>query len=76
MGTRLELLLSAHREVAVGEFLGDRASPTLAGQLGDITPETAVRRIEAVSEAIRTLRHRNPNRPLLAEALALRLSRS
>jgi len=76
MGTRLELLLSAHRKVAVGEFLGDRTSPTLAGQPGDINPETAVRRIEAVSEALRTLRRRNPNRPLLAEALALRLSRS
>jgi hypothetical protein len=29
-----------------------------------------------VNEALRTLRTRNPNRPLLAEALLLRLARS
>jgi DNA polymerase-3 subunit delta' len=38
--------------------------------------ERAVRRAEAVAEAQRTLRWRNPNRPLLTEALALRLARA
>ncbi|MGD9762716.1 MAG: DNA polymerase III subunit delta' [Candidatus Binatia bacterium] len=36
----------------------------------------AVRRADSVSEALSTLRRRNPNRPLLTEALALRLART
>jgi len=36
----------------------------------------ALRRSEAVAEALRTLRRRNPNRALLGEALALRLARA
>jgi DNA polymerase-3 subunit delta' len=38
--------------------------------------DRAVRRAEAVAEAVRTLRWRNPNRALLTEALALRLART
>jgi hypothetical protein len=35
-----------------------------------------VRRADLIADALRVLRHRNPNRPLLAEALLLRLARS
>ena len=38
--------------------------------------DRTVRRAEAVAEALRTLRWRNPNRTLLTEALALRLART
>ena len=38
--------------------------------------DRALRRGEAVLEALRTLRWRNPNRTLLSEALALRLART
>jgi len=37
--------------------------------------DNALRRAEAVAEAVRTLRWRNPNRGLLTEALALQLAR-
>ncbi len=37
--------------------------------------DAALRRVEHVAEAARTLRWRNPNRALLTEALALRLAR-
>ncbi|MDX2171401.1 MAG: DNA polymerase III subunit delta' [Deltaproteobacteria bacterium] len=62
---RLDGLLAAcHAEATAAATAGDRAA------LG-----RALARVEAVAEALATLRRRNPNRPLLTEALALRLSR-
>jgi DNA polymerase-3 subunit delta' len=63
---RLDGLLAAcHAEATAAAGAGDRAG--LA---------RALTRVEAVAEALATLRRRNPNRPLLTEALALRLSRT
>jgi DNA polymerase-3 subunit delta' len=48
-----------------------------AAAAGDIDAvDRAVRRGDAVAEALRNLRWRNPNRALLTEALALRLART
>jgi DNA polymerase-3 subunit delta' len=70
MISRLEDLLARYREEAV-QVLG-------AAHGRDARPEVAsiVRRADLITEALRVLRHRNPNRPLLAEALLLRLARS
>jgi len=52
------------------------AAARQAATLGDADAlEAALSRGEAVAEAARTLRWRNPNRALLTEALALRLAR-
>lgn len=74
MGVRLELLLHAYRDSALKAVTGTAAALAEDMHVGD--PETAVRRAGLVAEALRTLRYGNPNRPLLAEALALRLARS
>lgn len=63
---RLDGLLSLCRTAAM-----DAATRGDAESLG-----RAVARAEAVAEASRTLRWRNPNRTLLTEALALRLART
>jgi hypothetical protein len=76
MATRLDLLLHAYRDAAVNAVTGNRAHSLPAGGLCVADPEAAVRAAEAVAHALRTLRRRNPNRLLLAEALALRLARS
>jgi DNA polymerase-3 subunit delta' len=65
MAARLEEILNWHRDEAVRG---------LADGSGNFA--SAARRADLVNEALRTLRMRNPNRPLLAEALLLRLSRS
>lgn len=72
MISRLEDLLSRYREDAV-QRLGAPGS-----QPGERRTEVAsiVRRADLIADALRVLRHRNPNRPLLAEALLLRLARS
>jgi hypothetical protein len=63
---RLDGLLSICREAAADATArGDRAAL-----------ERAVLRATAVSEALSTLRWRNPNRALLTEALALRMART
>jgi DNA polymerase III subunit delta' len=60
-----------------GLFTLCRASALEAAASGDSEAlYRAVRRADAVAEAQRTLRWRNPNRALLTEALALRLARS
>jgi DNA polymerase-3 subunit delta' len=64
MATRLEALLEWYRTQAVAAVTG-----------GDNDPERPLRGADAVNEALRVLRRRNPNRGLLAEALLLRLSR-
>jgi DNA polymerase-3 subunit delta' len=64
MAARMEALLEWYRSEAVS-----------AVRDGDASPDRSVRGADAVSDALRTLRWRNPNRPLLAEALLLRLSR-
>jgi DNA polymerase-3 subunit delta' len=51
------------------------AATTAAAQGSPDALDRALRRAEAVAEALRTLRWRNPNRGLLTEALALRLAR-
>ncbi len=63
--SRLEWLLSWYRDAAARATNG----PALA-----VTP--AARGGEIVLEALQLLRRRNPNRPLLAEALGLRLARA
>ena len=72
MISRLEDLLSRYREDAV-QTLGKPAAPRRSerNQVASI-----VRRADLIADALRVLRHRNPNRPLLAEALLLRLARS
>jgi DNA polymerase-3 subunit delta' len=65
MAARLEEILTWHRDEAVRG---------LADGSGNFA--SAARRADLVNEALRTLRMRNPNRPLLAEALLLRLARS
>jgi DNA polymerase-3 subunit delta' len=68
MAARLEELLVWYRDQAVGGAAEVRsAAPAQVS--------SALRGAELVNEALRTLRHRNPNRPLLAEALLLRLAR-
>ena len=63
---RLDGLLALCRDAAVtAASAGDRDRL-----------DHAVRRAEAVADALRTLRWRNPNRGLLTEALALRLARA
>jgi DNA polymerase III subunit delta' len=76
MTTRLDLLLHTYRDAAVNAVTGNRTHSRPAGGVCAADPEAAVRTAEAVAHALRTLRRRNPNRPLLAEALALRLARS
>ncbi len=69
---RLESVLAWYRNTAVRAVgSGERA----AGDSLPLDAETAVRCADTVVEALRTLRLRNPNRALLAEALALRLAR-
>jgi DNA polymerase III subunit delta' len=75
MATRLDLLLHTYRDVAVSAVTGNRTDSLPAGAVCTSDPAAAVRAAEAVADALRTLRHRNPNRMLLAEALALRLAR-
>ena len=70
MASRLEDLLSRYRDRAA-EALA--AAPHSGGR-SEIA--SIVRRADVISDALRVLRHRNPNRPLLAEALLLRLARS
>jgi DNA polymerase-3 subunit delta' len=65
MAARLEELLAWHRDEAVR---GLREQPERVA--------SAARAAALVNDALRTLRTRNPNRPLLAEALLLRLARS
>lgn len=72
MAARLELLLAGHRDQALQILAGiDAQSATSAADL-----PTTLRRAEAIGAAIRTLRRRNLNRSLLAEALALRLAKA
>jgi DNA polymerase-3 subunit delta' len=71
MAVRLEGLLRWYREEAVRAVSGAASAETPAG---DVDP--ALRRAEVVADALRTLRRTNPNRPLLAEALLLRLART
>lgn len=67
---RLELLLSWYRDAAVGSVRpGDGSVPPRPGD-----PDRAVRAGAFVAEAMSALRRRNPNRPLLLEALCLRLA--
>jgi hypothetical protein len=76
MGARLEFLLYAYRDAALAAVAGDQTRPVPVGSVAAADAPAAVRRADAVAGALRTLRRRNPNRPLLAEALALRLARS
>jgi DNA polymerase-3 subunit delta' len=66
MTSRLDGLLRLCRGAAV-RAAAERNSDEL---------DRALRRAEAVLEALRTVRWRNPNRALLGEALALRLART
>ncbi len=70
MSARLEGLLSWYRDAAA------RAVASSVGLAEDVDVGSAVRRADIVVEALRTLRRHNPNRPLLAETLLLRLARS
>ena len=70
MSARLEGLLSWYRDAAA------RAVASSAGLAEDVDVGSAVRCADIVVEALRTLRRHNPNRPLLAETLLLRLARS
>jgi DNA polymerase III subunit delta' len=63
---RLDGLLALCRDAAV--------AAAAAGDRDEF--DRSVRRAEAVGEAVRTLRWRNPNRALLTEGLALRLARA
>ena len=68
MSARLELAVAWYREQAV------RAATSCPNNYAaDV--DTNVRRAATVMEAQQRLRRRNPNRPLMAEALALRLAR-
>lgn len=71
MAARLEGLLRWYREEAVRAVTEDSSAcePPFAA-------DTALQRAEIVSDALRTLRKTNPNRPLLAEALLLKLART
>jgi hypothetical protein len=71
MATRLDGLLRWYREEAVRAVSEEPfgREPTLA-------IDTALQRAEIVADALRTLRRTNPNRPLLAEALLLKLART
>ena len=76
MTTKLEELLAWYHEAAVQSTMSsntDSAPTDPAARHMD--REAAVRRADAVADALRMLRRFNPNRPLLAEALALRLAR-
>jgi DNA polymerase III subunit delta' len=66
MSDRLEALLSWYRDEVVGR---------IAGRTTEGAPDILLRRADVLADALRTLRRRNPNRPLLAEAIALRLAR-
>ena len=68
---RLEWLLSWYRDAAVRAI----DAPAVA-RGASLDAAGAARAGEIVLEALQVLRRRNPNRPLLAEALALRLARS
>jgi DNA polymerase III subunit delta' len=63
MTARLEALLEWYRAKAVSAVRGE------------MSPDGPIRSADVVGDALRTLRRRNPNRGLLAEALLLRLSR-
>lgn len=76
MTTKLEELLAWYHEVAVqGTLSSNTDSVPTDSAARHMDRETAVRRADAVADALRVLRRFNPNRPLLAEALALRLAR-
>lgn len=70
MAVRLEGLLRWYREQAVHAVTEGTGSET-----PPLGPDTALRRAEVVSDALRTLRRTNPNRSLLTESLLLRLAR-
>jgi len=77
MVTRLEWLQSWYGNRAAGAIRGRPVPPEPAAHSdvrGAIDPAEAVQAATAIGEALRTLQRRNPNRPLLAEALALRLA--
>jgi DNA polymerase-3 subunit delta' len=69
MAVRLEGLLRWYREEAVRAVAEDSEASAL-------TADCALRRAEVVSDALRSLRRTNPNRPLLAETLLLKLARA
>jgi DNA polymerase III subunit delta' len=69
MAARLEEILILYRDDAVRDLAEPAGAPT-----GDAA--SAVRAAGLVNGALQMLRTRNPNRPLLAEALLLRLARS
>jgi DNA polymerase-3 subunit delta' len=75
MTSRLEDLLSRYRDEAV-EALGEAAARPVVPGAPQAGVASIVRRADLIADALRILRHRNPNRPLLAEALLLRLARS
>jgi DNA polymerase-3 subunit delta' len=72
MSVRLQGLLRWYREEAVSAVSADAPGEEMPG----VVVDTAVRRAEIVADALRTLRRTNPNRPLLAEALLLKLARA
>ena len=74
MAVRLERMLAWYRDAAV-RMVGGGAPEASGGGATVFDSETTARCADAVAEALRTLRRRNPNRLLLAEALALRLAR-
>jgi len=69
--SRLEWLLSFY-----GHAAAEAAAKTARGERPALDTARAARRGEVVLEALQILRRRNPNRPLLMEALGLRLART
>ncbi len=79
MAARLEELLTSYHTAALQAAAGEADTRREAGVdagIRAIEVESAVRGADHVANALKALRRRNPNRPLLAEALALRLARS
>jgi hypothetical protein len=72
MSVRLQGLLRWYREEAVQAVSG--GAPGM--ERPSHAAHTALRRAEIVADALRMLRRTNPNRPLLAEALLLKLART
>jgi len=73
MSIRLEWLLVRYRDAAV-RAVDPNGGPRRATEEADGEIDSLVRRAREVQRALRLLRSRNPNRPLLAEAVSLRLA--
>jgi DNA polymerase-3 subunit delta' len=78
MSTRLEFMLSLLRDAAIRAIAGDKMATWTSRVVGSVPldVDSVVGRAAILADALEVLRRRNPNRTLLAEALALRLARA